>query len=261
MPDVLIIPDFNNIEGSLQLASEYNSAFEFNDFFLPDLLDNKNKISEMIIKYKHYGIPDKSTMHGAFLDVTVFSSDRKIRDVSDLRVCQSIETALELGVRAVIFHTNYIPTLLADSYYDNWIDANDKYWREKINQYKNIDIFIENMFDITPEPLKKLAERMKDCNNFGVCLDYAHASLSDYPIENWVQVLGPYIRHMHINDNDLKKDLHLQLGTGKIDWTIFTELYRKYVGNASILIEHTNIEKQKKSLDFFINMFKKSRIV
>lgn len=76
---------------------------------------------------------------------------------------------------------------------------------------------MENMFDEAPDILAGLAERMKDIENFGICLDYAHAMLSKCPGDEWVRTLAPYIRHMHINDNDLENDLHLLWETG--GWT------------------------------------------
>ena len=70
------------------------------------------------------------------------------------------------------------------------------------------------MFDEAPDVLLQLAEGMKECANFGVCLDYAHASISKTAAQEWMKTLAPYIRHMHINDNDLKNDLNKVMKEG-----------------------------------------------
>ena len=55
---------------------------------------------------------------------------------------------------------------------------------------------------------------------------------------------------LHINDNDLKNDLHLPLGTGQIDWRAFDDLLRENQVEASVLIEVNGYEAQKKSLAY-----------
>ena len=111
---------------------------------------------------------------------------------------------------------------------------------------------MENMFDEAPDVLRGLAEEMADYRNFGVCLDYAHAVISGTKTEVWMKELAPYIKHMHINDNDLKNDLHQAIGTGTIDWKKFSEEMENYNICASVLVEVSGIEKQKKSLEYMI---------
>ncbi len=253
-----IIPDRYNIDKSFDLAEKYGVSFEYNDFMTPDVLDNQGEIDERINMYLSHKLPENSTIHGAFLDITVFSSDRRIYEASDYRVRQSIEIGKKLGASGIVFHTNYIANFILESYRRDWVKKNTEYWKEKISQYPGINIYIENMFDTDPVLLYELGECMKDEKNFGVCLDYAHAScMSEVPTEKWAEALSPYVRHMHINDNDFVHDLHLPLGEGDIDWRKFSELYRKYFSGSSILIEHTDVKKQEKSIKFFNRLMSK----
>lgn len=73
--------------------------------------------------------------------------------------------------------------------------------------------------------------------NFGICFDYAHAALTAISQREWAEKLGKYVRHIHINDNDLQSDLHLAVGDGKIDWNEFYGLYDEYMDKATIPIE------------------------
>jgi hypothetical protein len=79
-----------------------------------------------------------------------------------------------------------------------------EYVEELLKEYPEIDIYMENMFDMTPEVLVGISERLCQYSNYGVCLDYAHASISDSPMRDWVEMLAPYLKHVHISDNDLK---------------------------------------------------------
>ena len=94
----LIVSREDRLEEYLELAKLYNAGFEINDFFNPQLLDDIERQQAVIERYQAAGLPEGSTMHGAFLDVTVFSNDPKIREVSELRIRQS----REIGIRGNI---------------------------------------------------------------------------------------------------------------------------------------------------------------
>lgn len=252
MSNFLIIPQFENIEESLSLAEEYGFGFEYNDFFSPDILDDTKKLEELILRYRSVGLPKRCTLHGAFLDVLIFSEDMEIRECSEMRVFQSIDAAKAIGAEAVVFHTNHNPLLTAESYRKNWLERNEHFWRKVLEKYSDISVYMENMFDDSPHMLAGLAEKLSDFKNFGVCLDYAHAVSfgRNTPIGGWVKSLAPYVRHLHINDNNLKDDLHLAVGSGKIDWRQFAEYYSEYFKSCTVLIETSDIEAQKSSAEF-----------
>ena len=261
MAQYLIIPDRGNMEKSLELSSRYNLGFEFNDFFIPALLQDGAKCREVIKSYKSQALPGLLTSHGVFFDILVFSEDPEIVKVSEMRIRQSMDIAEELGVKGVVFHTNYEPMLTAEAYRANWLKRTQAFYRTVCEEHPSIDVYIENMFDQDPEDLRKLAEAMKDVKNFGVCFDYAHAYISHTGVSEWARTLGPYIRHVHINDNDGENDLHLAVGEGVIDWKKFLKLQKEYFPDATVLIETTPLESQQKSLEymedegFFANKF------
>lgn len=250
MSKFLIIPQLKNIDESLKLAEKYGFGFEFNDFFFPDVLDDKERVNKIASEYRSYKLPQLLTCHGDFFDVLIFSEDKLIRNISEMRVRQSIEAALEIGAEAVVFHTNHNPFFTALTYVNNWLNCNINFWSGILAEYPRINIYIENMCDSSPDMLAALSEKLCSFPNFGVCFDYAHASVFGSDIENWVTALAPYVKHMHINDNDLKSDLHLAVGDGKIDWNRFKEHYFKYFSNASVLIETSSLDNQRRSAEF-----------
>ena len=250
MAKYLIIPDRHHMEESLALAGKYNLGFEFNDFFTPKMLDNPEKCEKVAKLYDSMEMPEVLTSHGDFFDVIVFSADSKIAELSRMRVRQSMEIAKRVKAGAVIFHTNYEPFLTAELYRENWRIKNEEFFREICEEYPDINVYMENMFDQTPDELRLLAQRMSDVDNFGVCLDYAHAYISATAVSVWVKELAPYIRHVHINDNDGENDLHLAVGEGVINWKKFLNLKNEYFPDATILVETTPLDKQAKSLEF-----------
>lgn len=252
MTNFLIIPDIKNMGEHLELASEYGFGFEYNDFFSPDMLDDETRLEKRIADHTKFPLPEYSTSHGDFFDVIVFSEDKLIRDIADKRIRQSIDAARRIGAKAVVFHTNYEPVLTAKSYVENWISRNEQYWSGILEENPDMNIYIENMFDRSPDMLCRLSERLETYKNYGVCFDYAHAMSfgREIDIGEWVTSLAPYVKHMHINDNDLENDLHLAVGDGKIDWNAFAGYYKKYFSECTVLIEVTGIEKQRRSAEY-----------
>ena len=249
MSKLYIIPDANHIEESLALAKQYDAHFEYNDFYLPDVYDDAARVDALIDLYT--ALPrDRSldTLHGAFLDVTVHSADAEIRAVSDKRIRQSMEIAKRLGVCAVIFHTNLIPNFKTQSYIDGWVSKNAAYWRTLSAEYPDVKIYIENMFDIDPTPMKALMESLSEVSGVRACFDFAHAAVFGKDVSAWTGALLPHTAHIHINDNDGIADLHLPLGEGVLDITPLDRAICESGAQPGILIEMSGVEAQKKSI-------------
>ena len=251
MGDIYLIPDRNRIKESMELAKQYGAYFEYNDFFSPAVLEDAERIEELIAFYEGLDRDrSKDTLHGAFLDVTIHSDDPVIRAASEHRVRQCMEIAERLGIRGVVFHTNTIPNFRVDFYQKNWLACNEKFWRQILKEFPNLSVFMENMFDEEPDLLAQLAEKMQDEERFGVCFDYAHAQVFGYDIDDWMEQLSKFVKHMHINDNNLVADLHLSVGSGQIDWNIFNAKMQEKAIDASVLVEVKDLEVQKKSLEY-----------
>ncbi|MBR3789560.1 MAG: sugar phosphate isomerase/epimerase [Clostridia bacterium] len=248
MKKILVIPDIENIEKSLSLANEYNLGFEYNDFFTSDVLDDELKKKEIIKKYKSQKLPDYTTNHGAFIDVLPFSADKKIKEVAYIRIKQSIDVSKGIGAKAVVFHLNYNPLLKVESYVNDFVKKNVDIWQRILNENPGISIYIENMFEQNPIVLKSVAKDLCKNDNFGICLDWAHATLSGVSPELWAEELKDYVKHIHINDNDLNSDGHLPWGGGNLDRNLFYSCYDRFLSDSTILIETTNIDEQLKSL-------------
>lgn len=260
-----MVPDRKDMEQICALAAEYGCAFEYNEFFQPKVLDDAGEQDNIIADYRKSRenafhekfvneavsgeIFSRDTMHGAFLDVAIHSEDPLIAGASMLRVRQSMEIAKNMGLKGVVFHTGRLAGFRSADYLQNWRDRNAAFFTEIARQYPKQQIYMENMFDEAPDVLAGLAEKMRDVPNFGVCLDYAHAMIfSKCPGQEWVETLAPYIRHIHINDNDLRNDLHLAVGAGQLDWQEFDRLIRKYRVEVPVLVEVSGYEAQKESL-------------
>lgn len=250
MNNFLIVSFEKTLEEHAKIAQKYHVAFEINDFYDPDVLDSPERIDEIIARYNQIGVPAGSTMHGAFFDVILHSRDAAVRENARKRMRQSMDIAHRMALKGVVFHTNYQPGVVGEDYVKSVIDRNVEFLGELLEAYPSVNIYLENMFDDTPRVLVEISKRLQVYPNYGVCFDYGHAFVYGTDIRNWVEELAPYTRHLHINDNDLKRDLHLALGAGSIDWEEFNGFYRQYFSRCSVLVEIYGVEQQKESLKF-----------
>ncbi len=255
-PKFLIIPDYNRLDESVQLANEYNAAFEYNDFYLPNVYSNKEELQQRINTYRSLN-RDRSedTMHGVFFDIAFASTDKTIREYSRGLVAQSLEIAAELGIRGVVFHTGILASLNFGDYQNAWLNAAEEVFRPLAEKYPQLNIYIENTFEDTPEVFQLFMQRMADVPNIALCLDYAHAALTSTAHEQWINALASHIGHIHLNDNDNLRDLHQVPGEGEIDFQKFKDLLEQYDIHSPILLEVAGIEKQQKSLVFMTKLF------
>lgn len=250
----LIIPDFERREESAKLAKEYNAGFEYNDFFLPHVYENEAETARRIAAYKALD-RDRSndTLHGAFLDVVVSSDDAFIAQYSKQRLRQSMEIARELSIKGVVFHSGLVPGVTSSAYLNNWLLRQGEFYTELCEEYPELTVYLENTQEASPQMLLPLIKKMSDYKNFKVCLDYAHAALSNSPLEEWVEVLGANVGHMHVNDNDLREDLHQIPGEGKIDWWKYA-LLTAGIKESSVLVELVGLERQRKALEYLLSI-------
>lgn len=249
--ELYCIPIIGQLEEFYQFSKIHGAAFEYNDFFIPKVLMDEEKKQKLIDTYKALDRDrSRDTMHGAFLDIVVNSEDPEIYEISKKRVYQCMDIAREMGIKAVIFHTNYIANFKLEHYRQCWIERNEKFWRETLKAYPDLMIYLENMFDESPDMLCALAKRMEDEERFGVCLDFAHAYVSGTPIDVWVDKLKPYIKHIHINDNDGEEDSHFPIGQGSFPWDKYKEWMQEMEANPSLLIEVVGMKAFKESYDY-----------
>ena len=173
MTNFLIVSKADGLSEYSKIAAEYGVGYEYNDFFNPEVLDDAELQDSIINKYRESKVPEYCTMHGAFFDVIPFSYDSRIRAVSEERMIQSMEIARRIGAKAVVFHTNANPFLTSEKYIEQMVLATSEFVGKLLDEYRDINIYLENMFDSSPDILRKISEQLVKYPNYGICFDYA----------------------------------------------------------------------------------------
>ncbi|WP_075718918.1 sugar phosphate isomerase/epimerase family protein [Roseburia sp. 499] len=195
------------------LSNEANTGIETIEFSISDNLD---KLSEKIKNFKlHLDSMNVSELsfHGPFLDLNPVAYDSQIKRVTEYRFAQSYDAAVRLGAKKIVFHTCFIPSVY---FIDGWAERMADFWNPFMEKRKEIQVLLENVYDPNPQPILNVKE-LVEAQNFMLCLDIGHANCySPLPLSDWIHCLGANIGHVHVHDNDGRKDTHLGLGMGNI---------------------------------------------
>ncbi len=162
--------------------------------------------------------PNGKCLHGTFYDLKPSASEPDVVALTRTRHRQSLEVAATIGCDMMIVHSDFpcwepepmvkrdLAARLAD--YFGALTAEAAPY--------GVTIVIENIFDRDPRQLADLAQAI-DAPNLGLSLDVGHAHLAaSLPLDRWVYDMQPFLRHVHLHDNDGVHDRHWAMGDGTI---------------------------------------------
>jgi len=77
--------------------------------------------------------------------------------------------------------------------------------------------------------------------DFGICFDISHSAMAaawmGRSVIDWIEILGPWIRHMHLSDSAGVDGEGLQIGSGDLDFGIISESLNLHTPNVSFIPE------------------------
>lgn len=160
-----------------------------------------------------------ATFHAPFEDIWPGARDEEVRRLASRRLRQAVALAPLFRPLGIVMHGGYFEWLF-DFAPDKWFEPARRTFSEiaEAAEDAKVDIFIENVFDEIPDHLLALRAAVGS-RRLGFCFDAGHATLfSRLPVQKWVEALGVDIREMHIHDNRGRRDDHLPVGEGTINF-------------------------------------------
>jgi len=234
----------------LQLARQCGVGMEIQAFAYPQVLDGDWKA--LVKKYQRalVDLPGERAMHGPFLDMSSGTPDPLIRDVVKRRMLHTIDIASQLSVRTIVFHANYIASIRNDTYRREWLAYEIDFWgpmAERAAQ-SGVTLTLENMWEFDPNIIADVLRGLHH-PNLKACLDVGHATLfSDVPIKTWLEVLAPYLVHLHLNNNPGTVDEHRGFDDGVIDYEAVLPMLRELKTHPAFSLEIGDVESIRRSL-------------
>lgn len=193
---------------------------EIQDFITPENIDIH---SDKIIKgYQKLLAPFKGTLslHAPF-QVSVGSMDRQEQNMALNRLSKALLLGSEIGCTTMVVHSCFNPNVNYPTYLGSWVDNAIWFWERflPLCVRKNMVVAVENIHDRTPNAMLQVLKNFKS-PFLRACLDTGHANIfSRLPVEEWIELLGKYLTHLHVHDNHGFEDEHLPVGRGDIDFS------------------------------------------
>ena len=160
------------------------------------------------------------SVHAPICDINIASISDPVRKASMKETLDTIKAANRLGIDRVTIH----PGLSSMSVHG----IESKYLVHAKESMKALDaaqteygisLAIENMPDIyffLGRTAAELDEIVGD-TDLGICFDIGHANTTGQ-IDEMIETFGKRIKNIHIHDNNGKRDEHLTIGDGSIDF-------------------------------------------
>lgn len=235
----------------LTFARQHALGIELTAFIGGDALNNP-KVRESMeaqLEKELSNFDGIKTMHGAFLDLALYSQDERISEISQSRIERDILTAQRLGCEKIVFHLGFNPLVPVSHYRGDLIDAHADFWLYALATYPGITICVENLWEPDWSIFGELFDAVQH-PRFGMCLDVAHAHVhSHFNAEAWIRGMATNILHMHWNDNCGDRDSHLPVGAGNIDWPSVLHACCAWK-EATVTLEMNDLGALRQSLSF-----------
>jgi sugar phosphate isomerase/epimerase len=184
---------------------------------------------------------NRITVHGPFWDLCPGSIDPEIRKVALSRLECLFDLVEKIRPEQVVCHTGFDPRHHG-GHRRQWIENSLSTWAPFVRRAEILrtPLVLENVFENGPEFHLELLEGLKS-PWFGFCLDVGHQqSFSLTTLDKWLQVVWPYLKEVHLHDNDGSFDAHFPVGSGTIDFDyLFRFLSEKKISPLLTMEPHT----------------------
>lgn len=218
------------------LARRYGLGFEITAFCQATALEDEAAITAA--QREAEGIA-ALWLHAPFAELHPCAIDPLVRDIAHRRYGQTIAMARRLGVRRMVIHDGYVPFV----YFPEWFTAQSAdFWRGFLREVPpDMTIALENVMDEGPTMLAEILAAVDD-PRLCACLDVGHANtvVSKTAPTDWIAPLAPWLRHVHIHNNDGAWDLHSALGDGCIPMEDVLDTILEACPAADFTIENMN---------------------
>lgn len=159
------------------------------------------------------------TFHAPFVDLSAGSTDPAIRAVTRRRFEEILGLVPLFKPRTVVAHAGY-DWQRYEYFRKTWMEQSVEFWGWAggcLNR-EGSQLMLENVYEHGPGEMLEMFERLRP-HGVGLCLDCGHlTAFGRASLDEWLDVLGPFIGQLHLHDNLGQKDDHLPMGHGQIDF-------------------------------------------
>lgn len=157
-------------------------------------------------------------VHGPFTEIYPAAIDYRALEFGRRRLEEAFQVCQSIGAEGMVVHSGYVPFI----YFKEWqAEKSALFWQDFMaDKPADFRIFVENVLEDEPYMIANMMKQISD-PRIRLCLDVGHAAAAGkgmIPIEEWIQVLGPYLGHFHLHNNYGDRDSHSAFGDGTMDF-------------------------------------------
>ena len=223
-------------EDDYDMAQEYGLGLEIAEFCTAMNMDGElYEIVDGNVRSKLKSA-DRFIFHGPFADLAPCCIDPRVRQVSMERYIQAVELAAHYGIKRIVLHSGFIPQV----YFPHWYQEESvKFWQELLEKLpQDVEILLENVMDPNPGLLTAVVRKVND-PRLALCLDVGHANATQsHTVSQWLESFKPWLRHVHIHNNDGVRDQHETLSEGTVDMRSVLDWLNENAPDATITVEN-----------------------
>ncbi|MFI9188740.1 sugar phosphate isomerase/epimerase family protein [Streptomyces californicus] len=229
---ITIQPGLHDLGRYVKTAQSEDFLLELMEPAYPKCLD------ELKEYFSHYSASAPEglvrALHGPYIDITVHTADREIREASRRRVERSLAWARHIGAPYLILHINHLPMINEAGYDRQWLSG----WLDFLGRqgFGDVTVVMENMWDRTPDLMLRLVEEFGS-PRLRLCLDVAHWNVSGkVSPDQWLSAAGRYTAYVQYGDNHGDHDADPTLGRGTVDFAEVDRVLRAETPTADVMI-------------------------
>ncbi len=194
------------------------------------------------------------SVHLTYENLHPGSHDRFILDATRLRLKTAFAMAQLLNPKLMVGHVDYSQDVYGEDR-DGWLERHTETWADLLDGWPgHPPLYLENTFELEPEPVCDAVAALES-RGAGICFDVSHwhcfsRGVDKQDLDKWVECFAPYLRHLHLHDNDGSSDQHVGMGQGAIPWDQFFALLQARNLTPSVTFEPHDEDSLRASLAF-----------
>lgn len=198
---------------------------------------NGQRVSELKNVAQSYDV--EFSVHAPFAGVNIALQSKSLLNATLKRLKESILYAAGLSCRTWVFHPGMRTGISMFYPGEDWVrNLESVRFLSKFAEENGVRVALENVME--PFVLKSVAEFSRFYDEVGVevgfALDIGHANLVG-EVDSFLERFPDRLVHLHAHDNFGKRDQHLGVGYGNIDWGSVAGFLKKASFDGVVVVE------------------------
>ncbi len=194
------------------------------------------------------------SLHAPLYDMNPASSVPQSAAAAWAELASCVFLAAELGADVLVIHPGEVPAEQPPVYRREAERRFSFGLQSLVSQAESVEVrlALENKQRGKGEDLVRTPDEhvryLREVPGLCACLDLGHLNTLDTTPHEYIGALGEHLVHVHLHDNNGKRDEHLSLGKGSLDWQAALCALEDIGYRGTVVLELPSVEDVRSSL-------------